>query len=281
MKLQIWGLSIVAVLGISWHAVGQDYVRGRGGEQQRRIEQDKDRVKEAYQQGMRQGESDARRDLRPSPRSDRWDGDRAKRAFEAGYDRGYDNAMSEHEKWADRDAYRNGMSAGDRDARNNRRANPRAEQFSRDERDRRAFIAGYNRGYHDVLAIKVGGLEIFLGNIFGSREQDNRRPEGQSNPQIGRSNDRNDQQTRRDGNYQYNQAARGSLTIQGNSVSWQSQGGNVSVFMQEDSKPEKLFASSTSGTQGAPWMTKGHLYVFVLRDQNGNELARSQVDLRR
>jgi hypothetical protein len=66
-----------------------------------------------------------------------------------------------------------------------------------------------------------------------------------------------------------------------NNISWQSQGTtSARVYTQKDNGPEQLFAEGRSGTQGAPWIEQGHLYVFVLRDVNGAELTRNQIDLR-
>ena len=47
-----------------------------------------------------------------------------------------------------------------------------------------------------------------------------------------------------------------------------------------DNDPRQLFAAGASGTQLAPWMSSGHLYLFVLQDANGYEIARDQSDLR-
>lgn len=66
-----------------------------------------------------------------------------------------------------------------------------------------------------------------------------------------------------------------------NNISWQSQGTtSARVYAQKDNGPEQLFAEGRSGTQGAPWIEQGHLYVFFLRGANGVELARDQIDLR-
>lgn len=53
-----------------------------------------------------------------------------------------------------------------------------------------------------------------------------------------------------------------------------------SIFVQVDNEAPKLFASGRSGTQEAPWITPGHVYVFMLRDARGNEVARDRQDLR-
>jgi len=65
-----------------------------------------------------------------------------------------------------------------------------------------------------------------------------------------------------------------------NNISWQGPS-NSQVYVQVDSTPQRLFATGASGTQHAPWMTSGHLYVFVLQDVDGNEIARDQNDRRK
>jgi len=73
----------------------------------------------------------------------------------------------------------------------------------------------------------------------------------------------------------------GSIHVNGNDdVTWQAPG-TARVYVQVDNEPERLFAEAASGTQNAPWMQSGHVYVFTLRDLNGNEIARDRVDLRR
>ena len=62
-------------------------------------------------------------------------------------------------------------------------------------------------------------------------------------------------------------------------ISWQGPA-NAQVYVQVDNNPQQLFAGGASGTQLAPWMSSGHLYLFVLQDANGYEIARDQSDLR-
>ena len=64
-----------------------------------------------------------------------------------------------------------------------------------------------------------------------------------------------------------------------NNITWQGPA-NARLYVQVDNNPRQLFAAGASGTQPAPWMTSGHLYVFVLKDSNGNEIASEQNDLR-
>jgi len=71
------------------------------------------------------------------------------------------------------------------------------------------------------------------------------------------------------------------VIVQGNNdVHWRARTPNARVYVQEDNRPETLFAQGRSGVQAAPWIQRGHLYNFILRDLNGNELARTQVNMR-
>jgi hypothetical protein len=65
-----------------------------------------------------------------------------------------------------------------------------------------------------------------------------------------------------------------------NNISWQAPM-NARVYVQVDNNPTQLFAEAPSGTQAAPWIEPGHVYLFILRDMNGNELARDRLDTRR
>jgi hypothetical protein len=72
----------------------------------------------------------------------------------------------------------------------------------------------------------------------------------------------------------------GSIRIgSDHNISWQGPA-NAQVYVLVDSNSRKLFAAGASGTQAAPWIMSGHLYVFVLQDSRGNEIARDQTDLR-
>jgi hypothetical protein len=83
-----------------------------------------------------------------------------------------------------------------------------------------------------------------------------------------------------DGSSSSVQQGNGSIRVGSDrNVSWQGPP-NAQVYVQMDNTPRKLFASGASGTQAAPWITSGHLYVFILTDPNGNEIARGQSDLR-
>ena len=52
------------------------------------------------------------------------------------------------------------------------------------------------------------------------------------------------------------------------------------VYVQVDDGPKRLFGSGASGNQPAPWIGRGHKYVFTLEDPNGRELAKDVNDLR-
>jgi hypothetical protein len=65
-----------------------------------------------------------------------------------------------------------------------------------------------------------------------------------------------------------------------NNISWQAPTSSR-VYVQVDNNPSQLFAEAPSGTQAAPWIEPGHVYLFVLRDMNGNELARDRLDTRK
>ena len=76
------------------------------------------------------------------------------------------------------------------------------------------------------------------------------------------------------------QQGNGSVRIgSDNNISWQGPA-NAQVWVQVDNNPRQLFAGGPSGTQLAPWIMAGHLYLFVLQDANGYEIARDQSDLR-
>jgi hypothetical protein len=76
------------------------------------------------------------------------------------------------------------------------------------------------------------------------------------------------------------QQGNGSVRIgSDHNIRWQGPA-NGQVYVQVDNNPRQLFAAGASGTQLAPWMTSGHLYVFVLQDPSGHEIARDQSDLR-
>jgi cytochrome c len=52
------------------------------------------------------------------------------------------------------------------------------------------------------------------------------------------------------------------------------------IYVRVDDGPPQLFASGPNGTTNASFMTLGHLYVFILLDGQGTEIARAVKDLR-
>jgi hypothetical protein len=77
------------------------------------------------------------------------------------------------------------------------------------------------------------------------------------------------------GNFSY---SNGSGNVSVDSDKWISWNGpdDSTVYMQIDDEAPAFFASGSAGIQGAPWMTEGHVYTFILRDRNGNEIARAR-----
>jgi len=75
-------------------------------------------------------------------------------------------------------------------------------------------------------------------------------------------------------------SATGSVHIgRDNNITWNAPA-LARVYVQVDDHPVQLFAEGQSGTQLAPWINPGHIYLFVLRDMNGNEIARDRIDTR-
>jgi len=155
-------------------------------------------------------------------------------------DGGYSQRGDHYHRGYGNNAYERGVEDGRADAERNLPENMDPRQF-RDWQDRRDYEAGYNQGY-----------------------------------QNGREND-------------YGREKPGSPSYAGSpwrisigahqNISWQAPEA-ARIYVQVDNEAPKLFASGQSGTQAAPWMTPGHIYVFILQDQNGREVARTQQDLR-
>jgi len=75
-------------------------------------------------------------------------------------------------------------------------------------------------------------------------------------------------------------AVRGTISVgRDNNVTWRAPV-EARVFVQVDNHRPQLFAEAQSGTQLAPWLERGHVYVFILRDMSDNEIARTRLDLR-
>jgi hypothetical protein len=55
---------------------------------------------------------------------------------------------------------------------------------------------------------------------------------------------------------------------------------SAQVFVQVDDNPKQLFSPDGSGSHPAPWIQRGHKYVFTLEGPNGRIIARDENDLR-
>jgi hypothetical protein len=171
-------------------------------------------------------------------------------------DRGYtQNGVHYHSDYATPNqsaAYQEGWQVGRSHADRNLPQKMPAQRWS-NAQDRRDYQSGYNDGYQNHGA---------YNNNQGAYNNGRQTP--------GYNNNYN--------NNNYN--GRGSLTI-GNdhNINWQGPN-NARVYVQMDNEPLKLFASGASGVQPAPWIQQGHVYTFILKDANGNEIARDQQDLR-
>jgi outer membrane lipoprotein SlyB len=142
-------------------------------------------------------------------------------------------------------AYRAGVQAGRVDAERNLPATARSDRYNAGQQ-RADYQAGYNRGYEDRSA----------------NNNNNNRNNNNNNARLGRTD------------------PGVALTIgRDNSIRWQAPA-TARVYVQVDNMPLKLFAEGASGTQAAPWIESGHLYLFIMQDLNGREIAREQLDLR-
>jgi len=138
-------------------------------------------------------------------------------------------------------AYQEGLQAGRLDAARNLPRNPNSNRWNSGA-PRLDYESGYNRGY-----------------------------EGDQKGDYQSSSDR----------YKQPNNNRGTVHVgRDNNVTWQAPA-EARLYVQVDNQRPQLFAESQSGSQAASWISTGHLYVFTLRDLNGNEIARDQLDLRR
>jgi hypothetical protein len=55
---------------------------------------------------------------------------------------------------------------------------------------------------------------------------------------------------------------------------------NVNIYVRVDNGRPQLFGRGPSGSQNAYWLSDGHVYTFVMRDDSGQELTRRDIDLR-
>jgi hypothetical protein len=141
-------------------------------------------------------------------------------------------------------AYRAGLQAGRSDWDRNLPRNTRSERY-RTGQQRADYEAGYSRGYDQQTSQS--------SHITGRQ-----KPMDQTNPN-----------------------ATASISIgRDNNIRWQAPA-FARVYVLMDNEPLKLFAEGQSGVQAAPWIETGHLYIFVVQDARGNEIARDRLDLRR
>jgi hypothetical protein len=138
-------------------------------------------------------------------------------------------------------AYRAGVQAGRSDADRNLARNVRSERF-RTGQQRADYEAGYHQGYDNRLQSQSSQV---------IRQKPTADDLNGSSIRIGRDNN----------------------------IRWQAPA-TARVYVMVDNEPMKLFAEGQSGTQEAPWIQSGHLYVFVMQDLRGNEIARDRLDLR-
>jgi ribosomal protein L24E len=202
-----------------------------------------DRASAAYQAGLRDGRYDAERNLSRNPRYGRWTTSTQRGDYEAGYNRGYNP---------------------DYDQRADYRYKPGGE-----DRTSAAYSAGVRDGRYDADRNLPRNPRSNRWNTAVERRDYEAGYYRGYNPGYDQSADN-----------RYKPSAGGSITVgRDNNVSWQGPS-NARVYVQSDNNPRQLFASGDSGTQLAPWIQNGHVYVFILVDNGGRELARDVLDLR-
>jgi len=153
----------------------------------------------------------------------------------------YKPGYNDDDDYQSNPAFRAGIAAGRADAERNLPRDPRSNRWT-SRMDRRDYEAGYNRGYES----RVGAPNQDRGSV------PNPGPVPSGRVHIG--GDKN--------------------------ISWQAPAA-ARVYVQVDNNPVQLFAEAPSGTQAAPWIEQGHVYVFMLRDMSGREISRDVLDLRR
>jgi hypothetical protein len=139
----------------------------------------------------------------------------------------------------------------------------------------------YKPGYANDTAAYRAGVQA------GRADADRNLPRDSRTNRWTRAQDRTDYQagynTGYDGVLNNGNTSYGTSSVhigRDNNISWQAPM-NARVYVQVDNNPTQLFAEAPSGTQAAPWIEPGHVYLFILRDMNGNELARDRLDTRR
>jgi hypothetical protein len=153
-------------------------------------------------------------------------------------------------------AYRAGRQAGRVDAERNLPRHARSNRWT-NRQDRRDYEEAYNLAYSEALDRQKNDPAYARRDNTRDRNRDY-----QVNPPL------------------TSQSGAASVNIgRDNVVRWQAPA-TVRLYVQVDNEPTKLFAEGASGSQAAPWIESGHLYVFMARDINGNEVARDRMDLR-
>jgi hypothetical protein len=230
----------------------------------------------AYRQGWQDGQEDLRTNAQRNPRNNPWTSFEDRRDYLAGYHDGQQRDA--------RGRYGNpgGYNRATIEIQPNKMVAWQSPINARvygsvDNGPARPFAEGRS-GSQSASWISPGHRYVFIlrdirnGNELARDELDLRQARGRfdNGPQgLGGYNRGNNQGT-----------IRGTIEVQSdNRVTWQAPV-SARVFVSEDNRAERAFAESASGSQMAPWLTRGHLYVFILRDMNGNELARDVVDLR-
>ena len=161
------------------------------------------------------------------------------------------NGNHYHQGYANTD-YERGLRDGRADLSRNMPWNARTNNLRfRTDQARRDYESGYNDGYNGVSDV-------------ARRE----KPGYGYNNGYGSNN-----------GYGYSSAS-GNISIdQYNNVRWQAPM-ESRVYVQVDNQTLRLFGSGQTGVENAPWMQSGHMYTFILRDANGNEIGRTVRDLR-
>jgi hypothetical protein len=150
-------------------------------------------------------------------------------------------------------------------------------------RQSRRFKPTFNNGSNDSAAYRAGV-------VAGRSDADRNLPMNMRSSRWTSAQDRSDYEAGYERGYRgYQDSAAGSnstdndasvLVDADNNITWQAPT-SARVYVQVDNRPLQLFAEGTSGTQAASWIEPGHVYIFILRDLSGNELARDRLDLRR
>jgi hypothetical protein len=150
--------------------------------------------------------------------------------------------------------------------------------------------SGYTRDgrhYHTIDGPTAASNAYQAGLDDGRADRSRNLPFDASNNRLRSSQERRDYEAGYQRGYNEGYAydnsrrySRATVNIgNDNHVRWQAPGPSR-VYVQVDNNRRQLFAEGQSGSQYAQWISPGHVYVFVVEDMNGNELARDRLDLR-